>query len=1402
MSVPIVLPKSTESLDLERIKSLKLDPSFSNYPKLTITDKGDIRTSNYHSWVISTENLLRAKGIMSNDSTLVTGTQDYARDLVVSMIDSTLLPIIPSSKLSSYTALWKYLPVKCKIGNRWDLEAEFDRLTGCRIDMDKFIEKIDEHVKLTARAGGSITVNQQFNLLMRTAHPKLYQSVISNYRKKQLVSSWEINEKELQNLKDDLAVEFESTPKEVLEEYIDKKPTANNANNVQNRPAKKTIPLNEQCEYCKKHRKDKPRLAQSHRTSSCFFGDRPGFERSGNKADQNYSKSSSFVYLDTGCSNGSFVKDKPKLNFIADTSYVTTANNSTAKIEGHGTFKVGSVSIDTHWVPTFQKNLINDSDILKTNKCIVITKNRFAVLSDESDLKVDPENITATGTRHTNDLLAFDDAIDKSVLQSDSKFNGNVESNSNVLHRTLGHVGIEWINRTIKCKGADGLPTNEVNQLSTLCEICETTKGRQGNIPKHSKTSFLPGEAVVMDSQGPFQTIAYDGTKANMKIIDYGSGYIQYCSVNSINGENAINLFNTFIAKVERRTGRKVKYLYTDDGKEFKEPLLSRINQLGIVKRKGTPYQHHNPGKVERSHQTVMQMGRSMLKESKLPLKYYPLSHRAAVYLSNRLVHFKQTKSPYEMINTRKPDLSYVVPFGSICYATTVPEQRNGKLDDTGFRGRIVGYGDEDEVEERKAYYVLRETDQTLHWIARRNVRIDLASDIIPLPNILEDEQNDHGEDIFSDPNYVLEDEEPTDIETPDNSSLLQSSETDMELPQSTESNRPHGSDESYQPSGNSTVEEESNYLPSGESYHPTETESDYEFDPDVEFADREWYTSNYSWFNPHAKNAKFRIDFATGARKIGLPPDLLFAVFSAVNEEELTYEEAMRSEDAHLYLQAMQLEFDGMLDQRVYDLADMPADRKAIKGKWVFRKKYDMFGELIKIKARWVGKGFTQIQGKDYFETFAAVAKMKSVRVFLSICTALDLEVYQHDVPQAFLGTDLEEEIWMDQIKGFEDGTSRKCKLRKTLYGLKQSPREFNKSVDKFLKDEGFTQSVSDSCVYVKRDGAKVIFFLLYVDDCLVAGNDKEFTTNFQNNYKRRFKIVEPTKLASWFLGLHIERDEEGRYSINQNQYVKDKLKLFDGYIGNGKASRALPDNVRELLEKAESSDDVEQDFPYRRMVGSLMYAMTGTRFDIAFALSVVSKFLANPKRIHCDLVRHIFKYLKGNPELAIKFNKSAEKKVVAECYADAAYENHLHYRSTLGHCMTINKVIVDWSSKCQTGVPAQSSTEAEYLCAVKASNNIVWFRELLDELGFPQGTVKLYEDNEACIKLSKNPQDHSRTKHIPKCYHIIRQHVKDKSLELVYIPTREQFADILTKSLSGALSRPIVEALSQGGN
>ena len=937
--------ETNESL-IELIKSLNAPESNQSSSKLYFKDEGSTRLTNYVGWSIKTETYLRKKKVLDTKFEVIKGKEEDALDLLISCISEELLEVIPKTKRSSFDSLWKYLPTKCKIGNSWDLQTEFESLEPTGVDMDRFCETMDIHIAKTERAGGEIPIKNQIELLMKRAQPIFYKDVIKDFRKKIKSKDWEYTEANLNLLKDALQFDFENTPEEVRMQYEPKQKTTSTANSAhqqrfKEKRKKSPIPESEHCGLCKKHRPEKPNLAKSHREPDCFFGDKPGFDKkTGNKTSENYSSNlaSSPMYLDTGCSNGSFTKDKPNISFTRASGIVETANNSYSTIKGKGKMKIGSVEIDTKWVPSFQKNLINDSDVLKHNKYIIITKNRFAVLNNDSSLQFQPSSITASGTRQPDELLAFDQQTDSNAIEPavivpkcNSVKQQEQESTSQIksirLHRALGHAGESWINRTIENEGATGLPKRTL-ELSNVCEICATTKGRQGKVPKISQTKYLPGEAFAIDSQGPFRTKAYDGTTSNMKIIDKGSGYIEYLTVRSANAKDALSLFNSFTAKMERRTNRKVKYVYTDDGKEFLGVFLHRLDELGVVKRKGLPYDHHNPGKVERAHQTIMQLGRAMQKDSKLPLKYYPLCHSAAVYISNRLVHSNEDKTPYELTIGKRPDLSDIVPFGSICFVTLPPEKRDGKLSDTGFKERLVGYGDDDGLEEVKGYHILKESDQSLHWVSKRNTKFDLEAEITYLPGNTAEDIYEEGDDIHGDPYYTPSDDEPEANELSEDPSgttindnvegVIEQEDYDIEI-QAHQNDEPSPPPQQY-PNTRSRrlamTPSEINQIRSEivEEGEPNSIPSKQDDEEDEWFNAEDSFSTNHSWFNPLAPHAKFRVNFARGAAKLGISPDLLFATFLAIQDGvAISYEEAMKSKEKDLYIAAMQAEVEGM---------------------------------------------------------------------------------------------------------------------------------------------------------------------------------------------------------------------------------------------------------------------------------------------------------------------------------------------------------------------------------------------------------------------------------------------------------------------------------------------------------
>ena len=260
--------------------------------------------------------------------------------------------------------------------------------------------------------------------------------------------------------------------------------------------------------------------------------------------------------------------------------------------------------------------------------------------------------------------------------------------------------------------------------------------------------------------------------------------------------------------------------------------------------------------------------------------------------------------------------------------------------------------------------------------------------------------------------------------------------------------------------------------------------------------------------------------------------------------------------------------------------------------------------------------------------------------------------------------------------------------------------------------------------------------------------------------------------------------------------------MQQFDSYIGTGGISRPIAMDYHKLLAEAESQELDTSNFPYRQMVGSLMYALIGTRPDLAVAVSVVSKYLDKPKPIHCELVRNIYRYIRANLNLTLFYQ--SESSIILKGYCDASYANDVNYKSRSGYGIMLGRCLIHWYSGVQP-VTAQSSAESEYYGAVSCANEIIWGKLMLKELGFSQGCVEILEDNEACIALTKNPQDHKRTKHIQVKYHVIRDYVEKEEIIFKYCNTRAQYADMFTKALSGPSLRRNLKALGiirQGEN
>lgn len=496
-----------------------------------------------------------------------------------------------------------------------------------------------------------------------------------------------------------------------------------------------------------------------------------------------------------------------------------------------------------------------------------------------------------------------------------------------------------------------------------------------------------------------------------------------------------------------------------------------------------------------------------------------------------------------------------------------------------------------------------------------------------------------------------------------------------------------------------------------------------------------------------------------------------------AVREEPNTYEQAIQSDDHEQWEKAMDEEYDSLIQNCTWILVKPPNGQKVIDNRWVFKLKQNADGGIDRFKARLVVRGFTQEYGIDYHETFSPVVKFTSIRAILALAASKRMSLKQFDVKTAFLNGDLEEVVYMCQPIGYDDESGRVCKLSKSLYGLKQASRCWNKKFTSFMREFDFKASESDPCVFVYTGANGMMVLAIYVDDGLIAAENEEAIGPVIEYLRREFEIKFFD--AKYFLGLEIDIRPGGSVHVSQGAYARKVLDRF--HMMNCNPVSTPCDNAQNL---GDFVADGKLDFPYREAVGSLMYLAVATRPDISFAVGNVSRYLEKPAEAHENAVKRILKYIRGTIDMGICFE--SENDLVFRGYSDADYAGDVETRrSTSGYVFMFGNGIISWCSERQKSV-ALSTTESEYIAASHAVKELVWLKRLLSELLLVEMDAPIFfMDNQSAIRLVKNPEFHKRTKHIDVRFHFIREKFEDGTFDLEYVPSNEMVADILTKAL-----------------
>eukprot|EP00253_Pinus_taeda_P004881 PITA_04881 len=417
-----------------------------------------------------------------------------------------------------------------------------------------------------------------------------------------------------------------------------------------------------------------------------------------------------------------------------------------------------------------------------------------------------------------------------------------------------------------------------------------------------------------------------------------------------------------------------------------------------------------------------------------------------------------------------------------------------------------------------------------------------------------------------------------------------------------------------------------------------------------------------------------------------------------------------------------MDEELEQIEKNNTWELVPRPKDKNVIGTKWVFKNKLNENGEVIRNKARLVFKGYAQQEGIDFEETFALVARLEAIRMFLALSGFQKFKVFQMDVKSAFLNGDLEEEMYIKQPDGFilANDPNLVCRLKKALYGLKQAPRAWYYHLDKYPHQQGFSKGSADSNLYIKIENDKLLILVVYVDDIIFGNNEEAMSQSFALVLQKEFKMSLLGELT-YFLGLQIQQNEDGIF-LSQAKYLKQILKKY----GMEDAKTVCTPMVTGCSLSANDESAAVHQPTYRSMIGSLLYL------------------------------------------------------------TDADWAGSVDYRkSTSGGAFFMGSKLVSWFSKKQSSI-ALSTAEAEYVATASCYTRLLWMMQTLQDFQIIcTPPISILCDNTSATNISKNPVMHSKTKHIPIKYHFLREQVLEQKVKLEYVPSKEQVADILTKPL-----------------
>lgn len=1097
--------------------------------------------------------------------------------------------------------------------------------------------------------------------------------------------------------------------------------------------------IKRKCEYCKK---------TGHLLKDCWFRLRK--ENSDKKLDENLSDQA-FVSESMVLNCSDITVEIGKYNIKADNWWLDSGATehmcfdiqqfkSLVKMSVKRQVKVGNgTRIDVEAVGVVQLMAWNGKQWIKTDLTNVLyipslavnlfslsaalDKNFNMVSSRDKCEIVDSHGKTRAIAERLGKLYKMKFKIYKHVCDLS---HCNAIMSLNEWHRKLGHINFDQVKSLLK--------RSEISFQSEEKPFCvDCLAGKQHRLPFPPSDSRAESlcELIHSDICGPIEVESLGGAKYILMFKDDYSGFkfIYLLKNKSQVAEN----FKKFIAMAENQTGNKIKKIRTDNGLEFVNDLVEKICiEKGIIQQKSCVYTPEQNGRAERENRTVMESVRTLLHSSQLDKKFWAEAANYATYTLNRAGNSPQkNKTPFEVWFNKKCNLELFKEFGEKV-SIHVPKQKRQKLDVKNEVGFFLGYG-----EEVKGYRI---------YLPHKN-RVEIHRDVVFIPEAVYKNKNINETEkvVYLNQDFNIE----KDLDNVQTVSVVQ---------RNSENN---SSDE------NDVFEDIDEHTGvSSETYETSISEPEEYLNVDLNTIEtkRKRIINKPTWTKDYYLNGELS------------ESDICF--FSEI-EEPLNLEDAMSGKNSVKWREAMEKELKVLKENNTWCEVPWPENEKVIDSKWVFKIKGGN-----EFKARLVARGFQQDLEKDLYDIYAPVAKLATFRILLVVASKLGKPVFQMDVRSAFLYGEIDENVYMTLPGNICNNSKVVCKLNKSIYGLKKSPKCWNTKFNNLMIEEGFVRSENDYCLYTKFFKDSRLFVLIYVDDLLILGTNLDEVENLKSILNGSFHMKD-LGVVSQYLGIDVKQNIQGNFfELSQENYLKGVLQKFD--MQDCKPiSTPLEANTEYNFKNFDNDQNLQK--LCRQIIGNLMYAALGSRPDICESICLLSRYQDKANNNLLKALKRVLRYVKGSINYVLLLRPDDNTNIL-NGFVDSDWAGDISDRkSTTGYVFKLLNCAICWVSKKQQCVSI-SSTESEYIALSVAISEACWLKKILSDfcifdLNRP---IILYEDNQSAIKVANNPENNKRIKHIDVRCHFVKEKIDNGIVEVVYIKSEDQLADIFTKPLS----------------